>query len=443
MLLSVGVVLSHLLSSVLEEAIFYIPGFRYVGLLTFSRFFMVSLIAGARYYGTAVTSEPRVSINESVTKRFYRGWWFARVRQVPLPTYMMLSLLSIGNVYMTNKGSQILTYSVQMALKSSKLLFVVLMRYVLIILPTIRCASSVAEHGGNITGNSKPFSGKLGEMHLLGGVPFGGDMHGCGTCVCGRVPFSESDGTANSELNIATSVDIREAPSSSRIHTCSGVSGSQGKYVKSTPIYGAAVLSITFQEVFASALLVVGLIVFTNASLSRAQEGPHKASSGGAIEYGTVNNARIFFGVACLSVAILCDVSVCVLEEKYCFISYGASHEEVQFFVNIFSAIYGFAILVVSREVQQSFAFVMGHPTFLLFLSLFSVGDYFGMYCVLRIVSEYNGSTATVVTSVRKALSVLCSHIVYTKPIGFPHFVGLVMVVVGGWQYERARKEKR
>lgn len=99
-----GVLLFHVINSILQEAVFTLPGFDHVVLLAFLQCVCIAGIAWVQ---------------------------FARqggVRKTPLVTYFILSLLSTVSVILTNEASRALNYPTQVIFKSSKLLVVMLVR---------------------------------------------------------------------------------------------------------------------------------------------------------------------------------------------------------------------------------------------------------------------------------------------------------------------------
>lgn len=106
--LGVGVLAFHLFNSILQEAVFHLPGFHHSIALSFLQTLCISGFALIEF----------VRANE--------------VRKVPLKTYVMLSLFSTVSVILTNEASHLLNYPTQVIFKSSKLLFVMTLRFILL-----------------------------------------------------------------------------------------------------------------------------------------------------------------------------------------------------------------------------------------------------------------------------------------------------------------------
>ncbi|KAG5508420.1 hypothetical protein JIQ42_08161 [Leishmania sp. Namibia] len=76
-------------------------------------------------------------------------------------------------------------------------------------------------------------------------------------------------------------------------------------------------------------------------------------------------------------------------------------------------------------------------------IALASVTSLMGTLCLLRIVAEFTGVMAIIVTSVRKALTVLLSFVLYRRRFTLLHSVGLAGVMGGAVWYELQRRRRR
>lgn len=106
--LAAGVLVFHVLNSILQEAVFHLPGFDHSLMLSFLQTGCIAAFA---------------------LLDFKRS---KEVRKTPLRTYFFLSLFSTVSVILTNEASHLLNYPTQVIFKSSKLLFVMSLRYLLI-----------------------------------------------------------------------------------------------------------------------------------------------------------------------------------------------------------------------------------------------------------------------------------------------------------------------
>jgi adenosine 3'-phospho 5'-phosphosulfate transporter B3 len=94
----------HVLNSVLQEGVLYLPGFKHELLMSFLQTVAVTIFSLVQFRSAG---EPR---------------------KTPLHIYVGLSIVASLSVVLTNKGSVLLNYPTQVVFKSSKLLFVMVMR---------------------------------------------------------------------------------------------------------------------------------------------------------------------------------------------------------------------------------------------------------------------------------------------------------------------------
>eukprot|EP00760_Papus_ankaliazontas_P012135 PhM_4_TR1519/c0_g1_i1/m.103047/K15277/SLC35B3, PAPST2; solute carrier family 35 (adenosine 3'-phospho 5'-phosphosulfate transporter), member B3 len=104
MRLAGGVLVFHVLNSVLQEGVLHLPGFHHEVLLSFLQTLCVTIFSYFQFRGQ---QEPR---------------------RTPLHIYAALSVVASMSVVLTNKGSILLNYPTQVIFKSSKLLFVMVLR---------------------------------------------------------------------------------------------------------------------------------------------------------------------------------------------------------------------------------------------------------------------------------------------------------------------------
>lgn len=106
--LAAGVLVFHVMNSVLQEAVFQLEGFHHSLFLSFLQTACIALLALFDFIRTG------------------------EARKAPLKTYFFLSLFSTVSVILTNEASHLLNYPTQVIFKSSKLLFVMTMRFLII-----------------------------------------------------------------------------------------------------------------------------------------------------------------------------------------------------------------------------------------------------------------------------------------------------------------------
>jgi adenosine 3'-phospho 5'-phosphosulfate transporter B3 len=314
--LASGVLLFHVLNSVLQEAVFHLEGFNHALMLSFMQTLCIASFACLEF------------------------WRNGEERKAPITTYVLLSLLSTVSVFLTNEASHLLNYPTQVVFKSSKLLFVMVTRLLLI---------NEAQH---------------------------------------------------------------------KHHHHRRAKAARARHRRN--------------EFLACAMIVVGLVVFTYATSAAKMKGGSHGSD--------AESTRIALGVAAIVIALLCDSLLYIGEEKYCFCSgVGASNTEVILFCYMFASVNSAGSLLLSGQLVDSFQYVASHPSFVAYVVAFSLCNFCGTYFLLRVVAEFNSNSAVMVTSVRKVFTVLCSFVVYPKPFGAYHLLGLSLVSGGIYLQETSR----
>ncbi|RNF27428.1 solute carrier family member b3 [Trypanosoma conorhini] len=417
LIFSVCVLVFHVLTSLVQEAVFYLPGFHHTLLLTCAQALCVSCFAFVILY----CSLPVAS--GSPWRRIVDA------RRVPLRTYFMIALANTLSVYLTNEASRLLSFTTQVVFKSGKLLVVWLMRYLAIELPALLRASRTP-----LKGAEGAVKGQRGRSHT-GALSVVESSSGC---VSVAIADSMAEGRMPSKVGSSPRRDcgghVSKCEGAAAAAAAATTAGNKGDDV-AVVVHGVAVMdhSQALKEVVSCTTVVVGIAVFTYAAADARTTKNTRTQEG----WGPLVS-----GVTGILFALLCDALMYLGQEKYCFMKYGASHEEVQFHVFLFSSMIGFILLVLSGGFHDAVTFLGMNHMFIALLLACSLLSYSGTFFLLRIVSEFNSSTATLVTSIRKSLTVLCSYIVYPKPFGFLHIVGVSFVMGGIWQYEQARRAR-
>lgn len=424
LILSLGVLFFHLLSSYVEETVFYLPGFHHTGLLSFLQVFIMAVVSYVRLCRT-LPMEQRGSARVGLWRRLLNS------RKVPLRTYVIISFLYISSAYLTNEGSRLLSYSTQVVLKSAKLLVVWPVRLIVIELP-LRWGDATTSEGVSRNGDVICVADVVNEKECES------------TCVlvsaeeCCDTPLDPAASVAqSSDQSSPTSNDVFSTPINAPHDGLDMAVNSTAACVANSTQHSREGLWSILKESFPCFVIVFGVVLFmraANASTTAAVE-----AVGDKME-NHEHRVREICGVVAIIVALLCDAGVCVAEEKYCFMAHGASNEEVMFYIFSISSCNGFISLLLSGRLADCLHFMQGQPYFFPLVLLASICNYCGAYFIVSITSSYGSSTSTMVTSVRKVTTVLFSYAVYLRPIGAAHVVGLLLVTSGVWQFERIRR---
>jgi len=169
---------------------------------------------------------------------------------------------------------------------------------------------------------------------------------------------------------------------------------------------------IKLMDFFAASLMCLGLIIFTLADQS-------------------INPNFSPVGIIMLSVALIADAILSNVQEKS-MKSFNACNAEVIFYSYSIGSIISFVYILITGDLisginafgenaYQSYGMVL----------VFSITGYFGMQAVLSLVRTFGAFVAVTVTSMRKAVSVVISFILFSKPFTLQYLFGGTIVVFG------------
>lgn len=74
---------------------------------------------------------------------------------------------------------------------------------------------------------------------------------------------------------------------------------------------------------------------------------------------------------------------------------------------------------------------------------MFAISTYAGVAAYLRLVSNYSGVTAVVVTTSRKVVTVTLSFLLFPKSVGWGHVASGLIVILGVIAHEIARRMEK
>ena len=149
------------------------------------------------------------------------------------------------------------------------------------------------------------------------------------------------------------------------------------------------------------------------------------------------------FGVIAVVVAVAADAGLYIVEEKYCFHTFGSSNGEIIVFLNAFAAAHAGTALTLSGRLSESISFVQSSKYLLPLVVAYSLCNFIGTTAILSIISDFGSPSAIIVTNTRKVCTILGSFVVYPKPFTFLHGVGLLLVTGGVYAHELSRKKKK
>ncbi|RVW16291.1 UDP-galactose/UDP-glucose transporter 4 [Vitis vinifera] len=151
-----------------------------------------------------------------------------------------------------------------------------------------------------------------------------------------------------------------------------------------------------FHEYVSAVLLVVGLILFT---LADAQTSPNFSS----------------IGVLMISGALVMDSFL--MEMLFC------------------STVVGFPFLLVpmilTGELFKAWNSCLQHPYVYGVLVFEAMATFVGQVSVLSLIAMFGAATTAMITTARKAVTLLLSYMIFTKPLTEQHGTGLLLIAMG------------
>ncbi len=131
-------------------------------------------------------------------------------------------------------------------------------------------------------------------------------------------------------------------------------------------------------------------------------------------------------GVACIVTALLCDALLGNVQKKV--LLSGIHPPQLMLYQSMAGAAYTLVICFGNGSLYTGFAMLRREPLVLAVLLLWIVSIICGTALVLQLVSEFSAVTAVIVTTSRKALTLLASFVLFPKPLGIGHPIGAALV---------------
>eukprot|EP01102_Stenamoeba_stenopodia_P018827 TRINITY_DN6972_c0_g1_i1.p1 TRINITY_DN6972_c0_g1~~TRINITY_DN6972_c0_g1_i1.p1 ORF type:complete len:326 (+),score=48.62 TRINITY_DN6972_c0_g1_i1:108-1085(+) len=165
------------------------------------------------------------------------------------------------------------------------------------------------------------------------------------------------------------------------------------------------------KEIAGAVLIVIGLIVFTLADVELSP---------------SFNPYGIFL--------VLLSLALNSLEGNFqekALKGIGITQNELLLYSNMMSTMYLFPLLWISGELQNAIVYLSERQHVVgALLTMFTVGS-LGMVFIIGLLKVTDAVTTTMVTSLRKALTVIFSFLIFEKPWSYKHVIGGLTVAFG------------
>lgn len=143
-------------------------------------------------------------------------------------------------------------------------------------------------------------------------------------------------------------------------------------------------------------------------------------------------------GYSCIGVALTCDALLGNYQQKV--LSRGVTVNELMLYQSASGMVYMLAVVVGSGRLGSGVALLRDEPVVAGSLALWCAAITAGTALVLTIVDEFSAVVAIVVTTARKALTLLASFVLFPKHMGWGHPIGAALVLGSAFVTRKRKK---
>ncbi|KAK8692808.1 hypothetical protein V6N13_070415 [Hibiscus sabdariffa] len=165
-------------------------------------------------------------------------------------------------------------------------------------------------------------------------------------------------------------------------------------------------------EYISALLLVIGLILFT---LADAQTSPNFS----------------IFGVIMISGALVMDAFLGNVQEAIFTINPDTTQTEMLFCSTVVGIPFLLVPMILTGELFRAWTSCYQHPYVYGVLVIEAMATYVGQVSVLSLIAIFGAATTAMITTARKAETLLLSYIIFTKPLTEQHGSGLLLIAMG------------
>ncbi|KAK3003608.1 hypothetical protein RJ639_019730, partial [Escallonia herrerae] len=159
-------------------------------------------------------------------------------------------------------------------------------------------------------------------------------------------------------------------------------------------------------------LLVVGLILFT---LADANTSPNFS----------------FIGVVMVSGALVMDSFLGNLQEAIFTMNPETTQMEMLFCSTLVGLPFLVPPMILTGELFKAWSSCLQHPYVYGVLVFEAMATYIGQVSVLSLIAIFGAATTAMITTARKAVTLLLSYLIFTKPLTDQHGSGLLLIAMG------------
>ncbi|KAK8495816.1 hypothetical protein V6N11_009623 [Hibiscus sabdariffa] len=167
-----------------------------------------------------------------------------------------------------------------------------------------------------------------------------------------------------------------------------------------------------FHEYISALLLVIGLILFT---LADAQTSPNFS----------------IIGVLMISGALIMDSFLGNFQEAIFTMNPDTTQMEMLFCSTIVGIPFLVVPMILTGELVRAWNSCSQHPYVYGVLVFEAMATFIGQVSVLSLIAIFGAATTAMITTARKAVTLLLSYLIFTKPLTEQHGSGLLLIAMG------------
>uniref|UniRef100_A0ACD5WR30 Uncharacterized protein n=1 Tax=Avena sativa TaxID=4498 RepID=A0ACD5WR30_AVESA len=167
-----------------------------------------------------------------------------------------------------------------------------------------------------------------------------------------------------------------------------------------------------FHEYISAVMLVIGLILFT---LADAQTSPNFS----------------MIGVTMVSAALVMDAFLGNLQEAIFKMNPDTTQMEMLFCSTVVGLPFLAVPMVLTGELTTAWSACSQHLYVYAVLVFEAMATFVGQVSVLSLIALFGAATTAMVTTARKAVTLLLSYLIFTKPMTEQHVTGLLLITMG------------
>ncbi|XVF13214.1 hypothetical protein REPUB_Repub08aG0189000 [Reevesia pubescens] len=167
-----------------------------------------------------------------------------------------------------------------------------------------------------------------------------------------------------------------------------------------------------FHEYISAVLLVVGLILFT---LADAQTSPNFS----------------VIGIIMISSALIMDAFVGNFQEAIFTLNPDTTQMEMLFCSTIVGIPFLLLPMILTGELVTAWNSCSKHPYVYVVLVFEAMATFVGQVSVITLIAVFGAATTAMITTARKAVTLLLSYMIFTKPLTEQHGSGLLLIAMG------------